>query len=66
MKNAVSSKASQQGSTQGTMIWLVVLAAFGMMIKSEFFPGISVGSAASNLPLKFGQPIAKTTIPRPR
>ena len=67
MRNSLPTKLSQQGSsTLGTLIWLAVIVSIGLIIKGEVFPSISVGDSAGGLSGKFGQPISKTAIPRPR
>jgi hypothetical protein len=60
-----SRQIAQRGFSQGTLIWFAVILCVGMIVKSEFFPGISKGMSADDLLYKFGQPVSKTAIPRP-
>jgi hypothetical protein len=62
----INNKPNSHGFSQGGLIWFVVIACFGLLIKSEFFPGISKGANVDDLLYKFGQPVSKTAIPRPR
>ena len=55
----------QRGSAQGSLIWIVVILLVGMIVKSEFFPSIE-GSSTDQLISRFGQPISKNAMPRPR
>lgn len=56
---------SEAGFSQGTLIWMAVIACCGMVIKSEFFPGISKGASMEDILYKFGEPVSKTVVPRP-
>ena len=56
----------QRGSSsQGILIWVVVLGLLGMAIKSAFFPSVK-GISSAELTSRFGEPLARTAIPKPR
>ena len=65
MQITSSRKRAQRGSINGSVIWLVVILGIGMIVKAEFFPGISNGSSINEVVARLGQPLAKETIPRP-
>jgi len=57
---------SDAGFSQGGLIWLAVIICFGMIVKNEFFSGgISAGTSIDELLYQYGQPAAKSVVPRP-
>lgn len=56
---------SRGSSSQGLLIWAVVIGLLGMAVKSVFFPGVK-GITRTELTSRFGDPLARTVIPKPR
>lgn len=65
MKASHRRRHTRGDSTQGLLIWAVVLGLLGMAIKSVFFPGVK-GISRTELISRFGAPLARTAIPKPR